>query len=162
MWKSFSQLHVKNSRFFLSYFLKKDDWPSRQRGCLGPQFSTHFRIMKTQVMKDCSIHYKWKFSFANFNREKCSTKNLLLSLENEDIFFKGNRIVSIKLEQRLSKSISQLRVKNSRFFLSYFLKKDNWPKVYAGPRLPILSYKHFLNFITLNKNSGKSLNFMAS
>ena len=48
---------------------------------------------------------------------------------------KGNPIFSIKLEQRLSKLFSQLNVKNSRFFLSYYLKKDDWPKAYAGPRL---------------------------
>ena len=57
------------------------------------------------------------------------------------IFFKkGNLIFSIKLGQKLPKSFSQLHVKNSRFFLSYFLKKDDWPKTYAGPRLPTLPY----------------------
>ena len=53
---------------------------------------------------------------------------------------KGNPIFSIKLGQRLSKSFSQLDVKNSRFFLSRFLKKDDWPKAYAGPRLPTIPY----------------------
>ena len=38
---------------------------------------------------------------------------------------KGNLIFMIKLGQRLPKSLSQLHVKNSRFFLSYFLKKDD-------------------------------------
>ena len=63
-----------------------------------------------------------------------------MSLENEVYFFskKGNSIFSIKLEQRLPKSFSQLHVKNSRFFFSYFLKKDDWPKAYAGSRLPTL------------------------
>ena len=42
--------------------------------------------------------------------------------------------------QRLPKSFSQLYVKNSRFFLSYFLVKDDWHKAYAGPRLPTLPY----------------------
>ena len=43
---------------------------------------------------------------------------------------KENPISSIKLEQRLSKLFSPLHVKNSRFFLSYFLKK----KKMIGPR----------------------------
>ena len=47
---------------------------------------------------------------------------------------------SIKLRQRLPKSFCQLRVKNSRLFLSYFLKRDDWPKTYTGPRLPTLPY----------------------
>ena len=60
-------------------------------------------------------------------------------LKIRSIFFKkGKLIFSIKLGQRLPKSFSQLHVKNSRFFLSYFLKKDDWPKAYAGPRLPTL------------------------
>ena len=41
---------------------------------------------------------------------------------------KGIPIFSIKLGQRLPKSFSQLYVKNLRFFLSYFLKKDDRPK----------------------------------
>ena len=79
-----------------------------------------------------STYEKWKFSYANFNSsikigmtefsffslEKLSTKNLLLSLEK-----KRNPIFSIKLGQRLPKSFFQLHVKNSRFFLSDFLKK---------------------------------------
>ena len=45
------------------------------------------------------------------------------------IFLKErNTIFSIKLGQRLPKSFSQLHVENSRFFLSKFLKKDDWPK----------------------------------
>ena len=58
------------------------------------------------------------------------------------IFFlkKGNSISSIELGQRLPKSFSQLQIKNSRFILTYFLKKDDWPKAYIGPRLPILPY----------------------
>ena len=47
---------------------------------------------------------------------------------------------SIKLGQRRPESFSQLHVKNSRLFLSYFLKKDDWPTAYAGPRLPTLTY----------------------
>ena len=82
-----------------------------------------------------------KFSFANFNSEQLWTKNLLSFLENEVFFFKkGNPISSIKLGQRLPKSFSQLHVKNSRFFLPYFLKKDDWTKAYADPRLPTLPY----------------------
>ena len=49
---------------------------------------------------------------------------------------KRNPIFSIKLEQRLPKSFSQLQVKNSKFFFSYFLKENDRPKAYAGPRLP--------------------------
>ena len=63
---------------------------------------------------------------------------------------KGNTIFSIKLDRRLLKSFSELHVKNSRFFLSYFLKKDDCPKAYAGPRLPAISYALFS--ITLNKS----------
>ena len=61
-------------------------------------------------------------------------------LKMRSIFFlnKENPIFFIKLGQRLPKSFFQLRVKNSRFFLSYFLKKDDWPKAYACPRLPTL------------------------
>ena len=71
---------------------------------------------------------------------KKNWKNLLFCLENEAYFFlkKGSPIFSIKLGQRLSKSFSQLHVKNARFFLSYFLQKDDWLKTYAGPRLPTL------------------------
>ena len=36
---------------------------------------------------------------------------------------KENPIFLVKLGQRLAKFLSQLHVKNSRFFLSYFLKK---------------------------------------
>ena len=62
------------------------------------------------------------------------------------LFFlkKGNPILLIKLGQRLPKSFSQLHVKNSRFYLSYFMKKDDWPKAYAGPRLPTLPYRLLL------------------
>ena len=64
------------------------------------------------------------------------------ALKMRSFFFlkKGNLFFSIKLGQRLPKSFSQLHAKNSWFFLSYFLKKDDWPKAYAGPRLPTLSY----------------------
>ena len=51
----------------------------------------------------------------------------------------------IKLGQRLPKSLFQVHVKNSRFFLSYFLKKDDWPKAYAGRRLLVLAYNIFSN-----------------
>ena len=62
-------------------------------------------------------------------------------LKMRSIFKKnGNPFFFIKLGQRLPKSFSQLHVKNSRFFLSYFWKKDDWPKAYAGPRLPTLPY----------------------
>ena len=47
---------------------------------------------------------------------------------------------SIELAQRLLKSFSQHHVKNLRIFFSCFLKKDDWPKEYAGPRLPTLPY----------------------
>ena len=62
-------------------------------------------------------------------------------LKTKPIFFKeGKSNFLIKLGQRLPKPFSQLHVKNSRFFLSYFLKKDDWPKAYAGPSLPTLPY----------------------
>ena len=62
-------------------------------------------------------------------------------LKMRSIFLKkGNPIFSIELWQRLPKSFSELDIKNSIFFLSHFLKKDDWPKAYAGPRLPTLPY----------------------
>ena len=67
-------------------------------------------------------------------QKKYEQKIYFCLLKMRSIFFKkGNLIFSIKLGQRLPKSFSQIRVKNSRF---YFLKKDDWPKAYAGPRLP--------------------------
>ena len=64
-----------------------------------------------------------------------------MSLENEVFFLKkGNPIFSTKLGQKLLKSFVQHHVKKSRFFLSYFLKKDDWPKTYDDPRLPTLPY----------------------
>ena len=73
--------------------------------------------------------------------EKNFNKKFNFVFRKWGVFFKnGNPIFSIKLGQRLPKSFSQLHVKNSRFFLSYFLKKDDWPKAYAGPRLPTLPY----------------------
>ena len=70
--------------------------------------------------------------------EKLWTKNLLLSLENQVYFFRKEN--PIQFGQRLPKSFSQLYVNNSRFFLSSFLKKDDWPKAYADPRLRTLRY----------------------
>ena len=50
-------------------------------------------------------------------------------LNMRSIFLKkGNPISSIKRGQGLQKSFSQFHVKNSRFFLSYFWKKGDWPK----------------------------------
>ena len=102
-----------------------------------------------------SIYWKWKSGFANFNREKLWTKNLLLCLQNEVYFFfkEGNLIFSIKLGQRLPKSFSQLHVKDSGFFLSYFLKKDDWPNAYAGPRLPTLLYLGVFSMTNLKFNN---------
>ena len=82
--------------------------------------------------------YIRKFSFPNFNIEKLWTKIYLCLLKIRPFFHKSNPFFSIKLDQKLPKSFSQLHVKNSTFFLSYFLKKDDWPKAYAGPRLPTL------------------------
>ena len=62
-------------------------------------------------------------------------------LKMRSIFFKENSIFSIKLGQRLPKTFSQLCVKNSKFFLSYFLKKYGCPKAYASPSLPTLLYR---------------------
>ena len=56
----------------------------------------------------------------------------------------------------MPKSFSQLYVKNSRFFLSYFLKKDDWPKAYAGPRLPTLPY---LNIAKPNMGKNSTIIF---
>ena len=50
---------------------------------------------------------------------------------------KENLVFSIKLGQRLRKSFSQLHVKNSRFFLPYFSKKDDGPKAYADSPLHV-------------------------
>ena len=69
---------------------------------------------------------------------------------------KGNPIFSIKLRQRLTKSFSQLHVENSRLVLSYFLKKDDWPKAYAGPRLPALPYSRVKNVFPPKKIPLKS------
>ena len=68
-------------------------------------------------------------------------------------FKKGNLIFSIKLGQRLPKSFSQLHVKDSGFFLSYFLKKDDWPNAYAGPRLPTLLYLGVFSMTNLKFNN---------
>ena len=77
-------------------------------------------------------------------------------LNMSSIFFKeGKSNFPIKLGQRLPKSFSQLHVKNSRFFFSYFLKKDDWPKAYAGPTLTILPY--FIDIIFLTKPNKKKL-----
>ena len=57
------------------------------------------------------IYQNWKFSFANFNREKVWTNNLILSFKNEVYFFKkGNPIFSIKFGRKLLNSFSQLHV----------------------------------------------------
>ena len=69
--------------------------------------------------------------------EKNFEQIIYLSLENEVYFFfkKGNSIFPIKLGQRLLKSFSQLYVKNSTFFRSYFFKKDyKTKKDYKGPK----------------------------
>ena len=69
-------------------------------------------------------------------------------------FKKGNPIFSIKFGQRLPKSFSQLHVKHSRFFLSYFLKNKRLaqgirrPKA-AGSPLPQI-YLNFLPFFGLS------------
>ena len=56
----------------------------------------------------------------------------------QKIYFCLLKIKSIFFKE--GKSFSELHVKNSRFFLSYFLKKDDWLKAYAGLRLPTLPY----------------------
>ena len=70
---------------------------------------------------------------------------------------KGNPILLIKLGQRLPKSFSQLDVKNSKFFLPFFLKKDDWPNAYAGPRLSILLYCIRLIFVKRCNKFGRIL-----
>ena len=81
------------------------------------------------------------------------TKIYFCFLKMRSICLKENPLFPNKLGQRLPKSFSQLDVKNSRFFLSYFLKKDDWPKAYAGPRLLTLPYSrrnYESNIISLN------------
>ena len=57
-------------------------------------------------------------------------------LKMRSIFFKeGKSIFFDWTWTELIKIFFQLHVKNSRFFLSYFLKKDDWSEAYAGPRL---------------------------
>ena len=51
------------------------------------------------------------------------------------IFFKEGKS---NFFERLPELFSELHVKHSKFFLSYFWKKDDWPKAYAGPNLPTL------------------------
>ena len=57
-------------------------------------------------------------------------KNYFCPLKMRSIIFlkKRNPIFWIKLEYRLTESLSLFHVKNSRFLLSYFLKKDDLPK----------------------------------
>ena len=44
--------------------------------------------------------------------------------------------------------VTEIIFSTSRFFFSYFLKKDDWPKAYAGPRLPTLPYiLHCLRYL---------------
>ena len=81
-----------------------------------------------------------------FNKKKNSVFPILTQKNFEQKIYnwgilKWNPILSIELGQRLPKSFSQLHVRNSIFFRSYFLKKDDWPKAYAGPRLPTLPYQ---------------------
>ena len=47
-------------------------------------------------------------------------------------------------------NFSQLNVKNSRCFLSYFLKKDDWPKAVDSP----LRFRNYQNSILCNSGSG--------
>ena len=50
----------------------------------------------------------------------------------------------------ITKIIFSTSCRNSRFFLSYFLKKEDLPKVYAGSRLPVLPYIHLPVFLHMN------------
>ena len=69
-------------------------------------------------------------------------------LKMRSVFLKtGNPIFSIKLGQRLPKSVSQHHVKNSRFLFSYFLKKDDWPKAADSPLL----YVEYITFLQHDK-----------
>ena len=70
---------------------------------------------------------------------------------------KGIQIFSVKLGQRLPKSFSQLHVKNSRYSPAYFLKKDDWPKAYAGPRLPTLPFKKNVYLVCIFLFSNKKI-----
>ena len=111
------------------------------------QYGGHFSLFRRFSFELHKNEYTGVFEVADYD-SAVRTKNLLLPLENEVYFFlkDGNKIFSIKLGQRLPKSFSQLHEKNSRFFLSYFLKKKNdWLKIYAGPRLPNLPYQIFVD-----------------
>ena len=52
----------------------------------------YVKLFEAIILSICRIVWfifkKWKFSFANFNREERWTKNLIVSLENEIHFFK--------------------------------------------------------------------------
>ena len=113
-------MHKAKSIYFLfTKKKKKTTWPNAGGG------------PKQVPYLDIPIHFwKWKFRFANFNRGKIWTKNALLFLENEVYIYlkNGNAICEIKLGYRCPKSLSLLYVKNSRFFLSSFLEKDEYPR----------------------------------
>ena len=73
-------------------------------------------------------------------------------------FLTENPIFSIKLGQRLPKSFSQLHVKNPRFFRSYFLKKDDWPKAADSP-LQSQEIITLANYATTTSGSEPELGF---
>ena len=104
----------------------------------------HWNVF-SDIYLNCRIHLLNENSVLPILIQKNFQQKIYFSLlKMRSIFLKKeNPIFSIKLGQRLLKSFSQLHVKNSRFFLPYFLKQDNWPKAYAGPRLT-LSYSNFL------------------
>ena len=72
---------------------------------------------------------KNEISVFNFKREKRWTKSLLLSLENKVYFFSRREI-----------QFFWTSCKKFKRFSFILLKKDDWSKAYAGPRLPTLPY----------------------
>ena len=114
---------------------------------------------------NCLIHFfEWKFRLANLSKEKLGRKNLLLFLENEVFYLKKiNPIFPIKLGQRLPKSFFLRHIKNSRVFLSYFLKTDEWPKACAGPKLPnsLLYYFKFYAIMKLMVKKTRKVTFIS-
>ena len=102
----------------------------------------HYNVF-SDIYLNCRTHLlQIKIQFCQFWYRKNLNKKFTFVSWKWGLFFlkKGNPIFSIKLGQRLPKSFSQFHGKNLRCFLSYFLKKDDWTKAYAGPRLLTLPY----------------------
>ena len=119
-------------------------------------------ILSWNLLK-CILWYLLELSDPFIKNENSISPILIEKNFEQNIYFclliirsiflkKRNSICSIKLGQRLPKSFSQLHEKNSRFFLPYFLKKYDWHKAYADPRLPTLPYWNYFTPIDCSKN----------